>query len=127
MFRDFEPVAVHDWEMAAVGPREMDLAWMIYLHRFLDDLALELELPGMPNFMRLDEVTTTYETATGHTPKDLDFYTLYASLRHAIVMSRVAQRSVLFGEMEMPDDPDDMIMHRATLEQMLDGTYWSGL
>jgi aminoglycoside phosphotransferase (APT) family kinase protein len=127
MFRDFEPVAVLDWEMAAVGPREMDLAWMIYLHRFLDDLALQLELPGMPTFMRLDEVASTYEAATGHTPKDLDFYTLYASLRHAIVMSRVAQRSVLFGEMEMPDDPDDMIMHRATLEQMLDGTYWSGL
>jgi hypothetical protein len=29
--------------------------------------------------------------------------------------------------MEMPDDPDDLIMHRATLEQMLDGTYWSRL
>jgi aminoglycoside phosphotransferase (APT) family kinase protein len=127
MFRDFEPVAVLDWEMAAVGPREMDLAWMIYLHRFLDDLALQLELPGMPDFMRLEDVSATYESATGHTPRNLDFYTLYASLRHAIVMSRVAQRSVLFGEMEMPDDPDDMIMHRATLEQMLDGTYWSGL
>jgi aminoglycoside phosphotransferase (APT) family kinase protein len=127
MFRDFEPVAVLDWEMAAVGPREMDLAWMIYLHRFLDDLAVQLGLPGMPDFMRLDEVAATYESATGHTPKDLEFYTLYASLRHAIVMSRVARRSILFGEMEMPEDPDDLIMHRATLEQMLDGTYWSGV
>ncbi len=127
MFRDFEPVAVLDWEMAAVGPREMDLAWMIYLHRFLDDLAVQMDLPGMPHFMRLDEVSATYEAATGHTPKDLEFYTLYASLRHAIVMSRVARRSILFGEMEMPDDPDDLIMHRATLEQMLDGTYWSNV
>jgi aminoglycoside phosphotransferase (APT) family kinase protein len=125
MFRDFTPVAVLDWEMAAVGPREMDLAWMIYLHRFLDDLAVALELPGMPHFMRLDDVSATYEAATGHTPRDLEFYTLYASLRHAIVMSRVARRSILFGEMEMPADPDDLIMHRATLEQMLDGTYWS--
>ena len=40
-------------------------------------------------------------------------------------MSRVARRQVLFGEIDMPDDPDDMIMHRPTLEQMLDGTYWS--
>jgi len=24
----------------------------------------------------------------------------------------------------MPEDPDDMIMHRPTLEQMLEGTYW---
>jgi aminoglycoside phosphotransferase (APT) family kinase protein len=127
MFRDFEPVAVLDWEMAAVGPREVDLAWMVFLHRFLDDLAVALELPGMPNFMRLDDVASTYESSTGYTPKDLEFYTIYAALRHAIVMSRVARRSILFGEMEMPDDPDDLIMHRATLEKMLDGAYWSSL
>jgi hypothetical protein len=36
----------------------------------------------------------------------------------------VARRQVLFGEMEIPEDPDDMIMHRASLEQMLEGTYW---
>jgi aminoglycoside phosphotransferase (APT) family kinase protein len=127
MFRDFEPVAVLDWEMAAVGPREIDLAWMVFLHRFLDDLALELDLPGMPDFMRLDDVAATYESFTGHTPRDLEFYTLYASLRHAIVMSRVARRSILFGEMEPPPDPDDLIMHRTTLEKMLDGTYWSSM
>jgi aminoglycoside phosphotransferase (APT) family kinase protein len=126
MFRDFEPVAVLDWEMAAVGPREIDLAWMIYLHRFLDDLAVQIDLPGMPRFMRLEDVATTYESFTGHRPRDLEFYTLYAALRHAIVMSRVARRSILFGEMEMPDDPDDLIMHRSTVEQMLAGSYWSG-
>ena len=52
---------------------------------------------------------------------------MYAALRHAIVMSRVARRQVLFGEITMPDDPDDMIMHRPTLEQMLEGTYWDKL
>jgi aminoglycoside phosphotransferase (APT) family kinase protein len=122
MYADFTPVAVLDWEMAAVGPREMDLAWMIFLHRFLDDLAVALELPGMPRFMRVDDVVSTYEAATGYTPKNMDFYLLYAALRHAIVMSRVAHRSILFGELEMPDDPDDLIMHRAALEAMLDGT-----
>jgi aminoglycoside phosphotransferase (APT) family kinase protein len=127
MFRDFEPVAVLDWEMAAVGPREIDVGWMVYLHRFLDDIALQAGLPGMPHFMRLDDVAEAYARHSGHTPGDLDFYTMYAALRHAIVMSRVARRQVLFGEIEMPDDPDDMIMHRPTLEQMLDGTYWDKL
>jgi aminoglycoside phosphotransferase (APT) family kinase protein len=122
MYEDFTPVAVLDWEMAAVGPREMDLAWMIFLHRFLDDLAVALELPGMPQFMRLDDVVATYEASTGHQPKNMEFYLLYAALRHAIVMSRVAHRSILFGELEMPDDPDDLIMHRVALEAMLDGT-----
>jgi aminoglycoside phosphotransferase (APT) family kinase protein len=127
MFRDFEPVAVLDWEMAAVGPREMDLAWMIFLHRFLDDLAVQLGLPGMPQFMRPADVAATYESFTGHTPRDLEFYLVYASIRHAVVMTRVARRSILFGEMEAPADPDDLIMHRATLEQMLEGTDGGGL
>jgi aminoglycoside phosphotransferase (APT) family kinase protein len=125
MFRDFEPVAVLDWEMAATGPAEIDLGWMIYLHRFLDDIALDAGLPGMPDFMRTDDVAATYEAASGTAPSHLEFFTLYAALRHAVVMSRVARRQVLFGEIAMPEDPDDMIMHRASLEQMLDGDYWS--
>ena len=125
LFRDFEPVAVLDWEMAATGPPEIDLGWMIYLHRFLDDIALQAGLPGMPDFMRLEDVASTYAKASGRHPRDLGFYTLYAALRHAVVMSRVARRQVLFGEIAMPEDPDDMIMHRSSLEQMLEGTYWA--
>lgn len=125
MFRHFEPVAVLDWEMAATGPPEIDVGWMIYLHRFLDDIAVDAGLPGMPSFMRTADVCSTYEKATGHAPRDLGFYTLYAALRHAVVMSRVARRQVLFGEIPPPEDPDDMIMHRVSLEQMLEGTYWS--
>ncbi len=127
LYRDFTPVAVLDWEMAGLAPREMDLAWMVFLHRFFEDLAAQLELPGMPDFLRLDDVATTYERASGHTPRNLEFFVMYAALRHGIVMSRVQQRSIHFGEAEMPDDPDDLVMHRATLEAMLDGTYWPKL
>ncbi len=125
MFSDFEPVAVLDWEMAATGPPEVDLGWMIYLHRFLDDITLEAGLEGMPGFMRRDDVAESYEKAAGRSPRHLDFYCLYAALRHAVVMSRVARRQVLFGEIAMPEDPDDMIMHRHSLEQMLAGDYWA--
>jgi aminoglycoside phosphotransferase (APT) family kinase protein len=124
MFRDFEPVAVLDWEMVATAPVEVDLGWMIYLHRFLDDIAVQAGLAGMPGFMRRDDVAAAYERASGLAPRDLDFYCLYAALRHAVVMSRVARRQVLFGEIVMPEDPDDMIMHRAAREQMLEGGYW---
>ncbi len=124
MFRHFEPVAVLDWEMAATGPTEIDLGWMIYLHRFLDDIAVDAGLQGMPGFMRTQDVAATYEAASGRAPRDLEFFSLYAAVRHAVVMSRVARRQVLFGEIPMPEDPDDMIMHRASLEQMLSGSYW---
>ncbi|TVR25844.1 MAG: phosphotransferase family protein [Ilumatobacter sp.] len=127
MYRNFEPVAVLDWEMAGHAPRELDLGWMIYLHRFFQDLAEQYGMPGMPNFMRVDEVAAAYEKATGYTPVDLRFHILNAALRHAIVMSRITRRQVLFGEAVMPDDPDHTFIHHATLAEMLDGTYWSRL
>lgn len=119
MYRDFTPVAVLDWEMAAVGPRELDLAWMIFLHRFFQDLAEVFELPGLPGFMRRDDVCATYRELSGHTPRDMDFHETYAALRHGIVMARVWQRRIHFGEQPMPDDPDDLVLHRALLERML--------
>ena len=42
-------------------------------------------------------------------------------------MRRVTERSILFGEAEAPDDIDELILHRATLRGILDGTYWSGV
>lgn len=127
MYRDFAPAAVLDWEMAALGPREMDVAWMVFLHRFFEDIAAVAGLPGMPDFMRRDDIAATYEQLTGHRSTDLDYYSVYAALRHATIMFRVQSRAIAFGQAERPHDPDDMIMHRATLEKMLDGTYWAGL
>ena len=81
-------------------------------------------LPGMPDFMRLDDVCATYESMTGHAPRDMEWYTLLAATRHGVVSLRTGIRGVRFDGAEMPDDVDDLIMHRTTLEQMLDRTYW---
>jgi aminoglycoside phosphotransferase (APT) family kinase protein len=32
IYRDFEPVAVLDWEMATLGPRELDVSWLVFAH-----------------------------------------------------------------------------------------------
>ena len=125
MFRDFRPVAVLDWEMAALGPPEIDVTWFVYLHRFFEDLAAKFEVPGLPDFLRRDDVATTYEKVSGYTPRDLDFYFVYAALRYAIVSVRTGKRQIHFGDAEMPADPDELIMHREGLESMLAGTYWS--
>ena len=125
LFRDFAPSAILDWEMAATGPRELDLGWMVYLHHFFQDFTPLVGVPGIPSMMRLDAAAATYAAASGHTPADLEFYTFYAALRHGIVMSRTARRGILFGEATMPENPDDLVMHRATLEAMMAGTYWT--
>jgi aminoglycoside phosphotransferase (APT) family kinase protein len=124
MYRDFEPVAVLDWEMAGLGPRELDLAWLVNAHCVFEHLAAGFELPGMPHFLRLEDVAGHYEALTGHAPRDLDFYMTYAAIEWAIVFLRTGLRAVHFGEREMPEDVHDFMHHRGLLEQMLSGEYW---
>jgi len=123
IYRGFEPAAVLDWEMAALGPRELDVGWFVFLHRFFQDIAEFFEQPGLPDFLRRSDVERHYTELTGWPLRDMDFYLTYAALRHAIVMARIKRRMIHFGEDEPPDDPDDYVMHRASLEQLLAGTY----
>jgi aminoglycoside phosphotransferase (APT) family kinase protein len=125
MFRDGQVVAVLDWEMAAVAPPEVDLGWMCYLHLFFQDLAVELGALGVPDLLRPQEVARQYAALGGREPTDLRWFVAYAAIRHGVIMRRVTERSIHFGEAERPDDVDDLILHRATLEAMLDGSYWA--
>jgi aminoglycoside phosphotransferase (APT) family kinase protein len=127
MFRDNQVVAVLDWEMAAVAPPEVDLGWMCYLHMFFQDLAVQLGVPGLPDMFRPVDVARTYAEASGRPPLDLKWHIAYAAMRHGVIMRRVTERSIFFGEAERPDDIDDLIIHRETLRAMIDGSYWSGV
>jgi aminoglycoside phosphotransferase (APT) family kinase protein len=123
IYAGFEPAAILDWEMATLGPPELDVGWFVFLHRFFQDIAEFFEVEGMPDFLRRSQVEGCYAELTGHTLRDMDFYLTYAALRHAIVMARIKRRMIHFGEDEVPADPDDYVMHRASLEKLLAGTY----
>ncbi|MFD7976940.1 phosphotransferase family protein [Streptomyces sp. NPDC059071] len=127
VYDGFTPAAVLDWEMAAFAPREVDLGWTVYLHRFFQDLTVSFGQPGLPDFLRRDAIERRYAELTGHTPRDMEFHTLYAALRHAIVMLRIAYRQAYFGEVRVPanaEDVDGLILHHATLAAMVQGRYW---
>ena len=124
LFRDFAPVAVLDWDMATVGPREVDLAWMIFLHAFFADLADRLGFAGIPGFMERADVIAAYERGSGHTVGALEWFEVFAALRFAIVSVRTSTRDIAYGKSERPSDPDDLIFFRDMLNRMLDGTYW---
>lgn len=123
VYDGFDPVAVLDWEMAALAPREVDLGWTVYLHRFFQDLTVAFGQRGLPDFLRRDRVEARYAELTGHPPHDMDFFTLYAALRHAIVMLRIAYRQAHFGEVAVPEDPDTLILHHGSLRAMVQGSY----
>ncbi|MFF5498836.1 phosphotransferase family protein [Streptomyces aquilus] len=123
VYDGFTPAAVLDWEMAALAPREVDLGWTVYLHRFFQDLTEAFGQRGLPDFLRRDRIEARYAELTGHTPRDMDFHILYAALRQAIVMLRVAYRQVHFGEVAVPADPDTLILHHGSLRAMVQGSY----
>ena len=109
--------------MAALGPRELDVSWFLFLHRFFQDIAEFFELEGLPDFLRRSEVERQYQELSRGPLRHMDFYLTYAALRHAIVMGRIKRRMIHFGEDEVSADPDDYVMHRASLEKLLAGTY----
>lgn len=123
LYAGFEPRAVLDWEMAAIAPPEVDIGWFVFIHRFFQDLATILEVPGVPDFCRPEDVVAVYERSSRRPVQDLHWFVVYAALRHGVVMSRVARRMMHFGEMEKPDDPDGYVMHAASLNALMDGTY----
>ncbi|MFC9515125.1 phosphotransferase family protein [Nocardiaceae bacterium NPDC056970] len=123
MFRDFVPAAVLDWELAAIAPREVDVGWFIFFHRMFQDMAEQFDQPGLPHWFRREDVVARYEASTGVELRDLDFYLVYAGVRHGIIMSRIKRRSIHFGDSAAPTDPDEYVLHHHMLRRLIDGEY----
>ena len=121
MYRDFEPVAVLDWEMAAVAPPEVDLAWMAFMHFFFESMLSKHGMAGLPEMLLPGNLAATYAKQSGYEPRDMGFYLTYNAIRYANIMFRIGRRQLLFGEMEMPAELDDMVGIRSELEALLAG------
>jgi aminoglycoside phosphotransferase (APT) family kinase protein len=119
LYEDFRPVAVLDWEMAVLGPREMDVAWIIFAHMVFQELAGLAGLPGLPDFMREDDVRTRYAERTGIELGDLQWFYVYSAVIWACVFMRTSARRVRFGEIEKPDDVESLFYHGALLKRLI--------
>lgn len=119
LYRDFRPVAVLDWEMVALGPRELDVAWMIFAHMVFQELAGLARLPGLPQVLREADVRARYAQLTGVELGDLHWFYVYSALMWACVFMRTGARRVHFGEMPKPDTPDSLFYHAALLKRLI--------
>lgn len=119
LYSGYRPVAVLDWEMATLGPREMDAAWMIFAHNVFQELAGLAGLPGLPDFMREDDVKSTYAALTGVELGDLHWFYIYSGVIWACVFMRTSARRVRFGEIERPDDVESLFYHGALLKRLI--------
>jgi aminoglycoside phosphotransferase (APT) family kinase protein len=99
LYRDFEPVGVLDWEMAAIGPAEVDLGWWLFLNRHH---TVGMGIPPLPGFP--DDATTVamWEESLGREARDVFYYDVFAGFRFGIVVLRAARK--MLAEGRMPPD-----------------------
>ena len=90
---DMDVTAMLDFEMASVGPAEVDLAWFMVLHR-MTVARCGGDLPGFG-----DERATVeaYEEHLGRPVTDLRWYEVFAALRSGAVMVRAARLLARLG------------------------------
>ncbi len=124
IYAGFEPAAVLDWEMACARPaRAGRRAGSCSCTGSSRTSRSSSACAACPTSCAARTWSACYTELTGHPLRDMDFYLVYAALRHAIVMARIKRRMIHFGEDQVPGDPDDYVMHRASLDKLLAGTY----
>jgi aminoglycoside phosphotransferase (APT) family kinase protein len=119
LYRDFQPVAVLDWEMVTLGPREIDVAWMIFAHMVFQELTGLAGLPGLPEVMRESDVRATYQRLTGVEVGDLQWFYVYCGVIWALVFMRTGARRVHFGETEKPEDVESLFYHAGLMKRFI--------
>ncbi len=78
MFDDaFAPVAVLDWEMASIGPAELDLAW----YTALEGMTEHFFGQRVPGFLTRDEIVARHEQALGRPLVDFAWFEIFAMCR----------------------------------------------
>jgi aminoglycoside phosphotransferase (APT) family kinase protein len=104
--RDFRIAALLDWELATLGPPELDLFWFLAMNRMR---ANGRSLPGFPSDA---ETIASYAAHTGRTIRDERFHTVYAALKVAVLMLRYLRVAVDHGR--MPEDHTVLTDNTAT-------------
>jgi aminoglycoside phosphotransferase (APT) family kinase protein len=105
--------------MVNVGHPGVDVGWMVFMHRFFQNIAEVMGMPGFPDMMLEEDVIADYVAAGGYDPGDLTWYQVYAAMRFAAISIRTSRRQIAYGEAAEPDEPEQLIMHRDLLRSMI--------
>jgi aminoglycoside phosphotransferase (APT) family kinase protein len=92
--------ALIDWELAALGPPELDLAWWLYFDDLFSRRFGVKRLEGLPT---REESIAIYEQASGRVTRHMEYYDIVAALRMALVAVGAVNRQVGIGNIA-PDN-----------------------
>jgi aminoglycoside phosphotransferase (APT) family kinase protein len=96
---DQSVAAVLDWEMVSAAPRELDLAWWLFIVRHHTE-GIGAPVPG--GFPTAEQTVARYEELSGQRLQDLHYYEVFAALRLSIMLVRAA--SLLIDAGVLPAD-----------------------
>ena len=93
---DFKPVALLDWELASIGPPEIDVAWLLEMNRMR---TIGSDVAPLPGFLSDDGIVAEYERVSGRTLADLAWHRLFAVLKMAVLMERHLRVAIARGHL----------------------------
>ena len=103
--------------MAAIGPRELDLSWIVFAHHGLrvdHRRARDAGHAALP--ARGGRRGDLRARSPASTLGDLTWYHVYNAVQWCIVFMRTGARSIHFGEIERPDDIETLMHHKPLME-----------
>jgi len=80
--RDFMPAALLDWELATLGPPELDVFWLLEMNR------MRSRGRPLPGFLDDDASIAHYEALTHTRMLDAEWHILFAATKVALLMLR---------------------------------------
>ena len=80
--KDFRIAAMLDWEIAGLGPGEMDLFFHFFMHQIREGQVGANKLEGIPSE---DEQIAHYESVVGHEVREAEFFRRFVRARGAII------------------------------------------
>lgn len=114
IFRDWDCVAVLDWDMASLAGAETDLAWWIL---FDHAASVGYGLSALPGLGTAQETVSLWEDITGRRAVNIDYHLVFAAFRMALALMRVAQLLRASGVMA-EDAADQMEMNNQGVQYL---------
>lgn len=96
---DLAVVGVLDWEMACIGSRDQDLAFLLFNFDFF---TLGMDIPSPPGFPTEQEIVERYEALSGYQPRNLEYYKATSALFASVLFMRVGYLMIA-GRLVPPD------------------------
>jgi len=83
--------ALLDWEMASIGPPDVDIAWWLMMEEFYSFRLGATPLPGVPGEAAQ---LARWEELMGRRAEDIEYYKILAAFRFAVIICRSIDLSI---------------------------------